>query len=81
MHIYGLVVASKREFETIFTKIDSSSYKVIELKPFKVFEVTIKNKKIYTILSGVGETLASAATQHLIDKYHVTFIFNYGNLK
>ena len=78
MQIFGLVVASKREFETVFERIDKNSYKEIEKSPFKVFEVKIGNKKVYTILSGVGEILAAAATQHLIDKYNVTFIFNYG---
>ena len=78
MQIFGLVIASKREFETVFERIDKNSYKEIEKSPFKVFEVKIGNKKVYTILSGVGEILAAAATQHLIDKYNVTFIFNYG---
>ena len=78
MQIFGLVVASKREFETVFERIDKNSYKEIEKSPFKVFEVKIGSKKVYTILSGIGEILAAAATQHLIDKYNVTFIFNYG---
>ena len=49
MQIFGLVVASKREFETVFERIDKNSYKEIEKSPFKVFEVKIGNKKVYTI--------------------------------
>ena len=46
MQIFGLVVASKREFETVFEKIDKNSYKEIEKIPFRVFEVKIGNKKV-----------------------------------
>lgn len=78
MEIYGLVVASKREFKTIFKNLNPDTYTLIEDSPFTIYRVKIGSKLIFTILSGVGEILASAATQHLIDKYDVNFLFNYG---
>lgn len=76
--IVGLVVATKREFNTIFKFDDSTKINNVETNPFNVITVEIEDKKIYAILAGVGQSLAAAATQHLIDKYSAEIILNYG---
>ena len=74
----GLVIATKREFSTIFLPEYGLEYKEIQTNPFVVYLVEIDDKRIYAILAGVGQTMASAATQHLIDKFNVSAILNYG---
>ena len=74
----GLVVATKREFETVFIGFNENEYQIVESKPFTVIKLTIKNKDLYVIEAGCGEILAGAATQHLIDKYDINCVLNYG---
>ena len=76
--IIGLVVATEREFKTIFKNLKDDEFAQIENFPFVVYSVNIHGKKIYTIQCGMGETLAAAAAQHLIDKYNVNLLLNYG---
>lgn len=74
----GLVIATKREFNTIFLPEYGLKFKEVQTNPFVVYLVEIDDKRIYAILAGVGQTIASAATQHLIDKFNVSIILNYG---
>ena len=74
----GLVIATKREFNTIFLPEYGLECKEVQTNPFVVYLVEIDDKRIYAILAGVGQTMASAATQHLIDKFNVSVILNYG---
>lgn len=74
----GLVIATKREFNTIFLPEYGLVCKEVQTNPFVVHLVEIDDKRIYAILAGVGQTMASAATQHLIDKFNVSVILNYG---
>jgi len=74
----GLVIATKREFNTIFLPEYGLECKEVQTNPFVVHLVEIDDKRIYAILAGVGQTMASAATQHLIDKFNVSVILNYG---
>lgn len=73
----GLIVATDTEFNTIFLK-RNFSYKTLEEVPFLIKEISINNKTILVINSGVGEIYSTMATQYLLSKYHVDCVLNYG---
>jgi len=73
----GLVVATKNEFTAIFKLKNIESIK-LEQAPFPLFKIILEGKEIYAINSGIGEINSALATEHLIDKYGVDTIINYG---
>ena len=73
----GLVVASKNEFAAIF-KFRTIENTKLEQSPFPVFKIILEGKEIFAINCGIGEINSALATQHLIDKYGVDTIINYG---
>lgn len=73
----GLVVATETEFNTIFFKKDLS-YKTLIEAPFLVKEVSVNNRTIIVINSGIGEINSAMATQYLLDHYEVECVLNYG---
>lgn len=76
MKRFGLVIAILTEVKALLnTKF---KFETLEEKPFTVYKTIINDNELIIIHSGCGEILASAATQHLITKYNVDYIFNYG---
>lgn len=75
-YMIGIVVALKKEAEKTISLI--KEVKITEIAQKKVYEGTLFDKKVVLILSGIGKVNAAIATQILIDKYNVEFIFNYG---
>ena len=73
----GLVVATKNEFQAIFKFRNIDNIK-LEQVPFPLFKIILEGKEIYAINCGIGEINSALATQHLIDKYGVDTIINYG---
>jgi adenosylhomocysteine nucleosidase len=73
----GLVVATKNEFTAIFKFRNIENFK-LEQSPFPLFKIILEGKEIYAINCGIGEINSALATQHLIDKYGVDTIINYG---
>lgn len=78
MNKIGLIVATETEFKTIFENSKTLVFEQKETAPFPVFYTKINNSEIYAILSSIGGVFAGAATQHLIDKYNINLIINYG---
>ena len=76
MKIFGLVVAIETEINALLES--GCEFKKVDDKTYEVYETTINENKLYVIHSGCGEVFAGIATQYLITKYNVEFIFNYG---
>ncbi len=73
----GMVVAMDKEIKPFFSKFGEN---IVEknVGGYKIFECTIKNKKVYLIKSGIGEIYAAAATQVLISVFNCDIIVNFG---
>lgn len=71
----GLLVAVEQE--SIFEKYGKAA-KVESSGGFKVYRYKNHNYSLFVINSGVGEIAAAAATQVLIDVYHVDLVVNFG---
>ncbi len=72
----GIVIAIERELEAFL----KSNYEIEELSDgaFTCFKTIINENEIYAIKSGWGLIDAAMTTQHLISKYNVEIILNFG---
>lgn len=73
----GMVVAMDKEVKPFFEKF-GSDVQSFKIGGYDIFSCQIANKKIYLIKSGIGEILASSATQLLISVYKCDIILNFG---
>lgn len=72
----GIVIAIERELEAFL----KSNYEIEEINDgaFTCFKTIINNNEVYAIKSGWGLIDAAMTTQHLITKYNVEIILNFG---
>lgn len=71
----GILVAV--EMKAVFDRYEDKLEKASDL-PFNVYKLNRRDKTIYIVESGAGQILAASACQHLIDKYKVEAIVNFG---
>ena len=75
MKIIGMVIAT--EINSVLKQYrDRITEK--KIRGFNIFDVTLKDKTLYIVQSGVGEIMAAAATQLLISHFKAKMIINYG---
>lgn len=71
----GLILAV--EADAIFDYYKNPN-KIEESGTFKMFKVEKNNHEVYILQTGLGEILASAGTEYLIDNYKVDMVINFG---
>jgi adenosylhomocysteine nucleosidase len=73
----GLVVAMDEEMELLLTNLHQDEFeKNIEI--YTEYKFNLDGKNIVGIVSGVGKIKASAATEHLLSKYNISKVLNFG---
>lgn len=71
----GLVVAV--EIQALKDKY-AGQIEIVEEKPFHVLKVENGDMELYAVSCGAGEAAAASAVQHLIDRFGVKLIANFG---
>lgn len=77
----GLLIAMDKEIKSLISKM---KLEVLEDLNFKVQFFKYNGLNIYVCETGIGELNSSISTQHLVDKYNIDLIMNFGvcgNLK
>ncbi len=77
MKTIGLVIAIEKEL-TSFLESRRVKVKTTNVNGFDVYSFCLSKKKVVCVHSTCGEILSSSATQLLISKYKVDYIFNFG---
>ena len=72
----GFVVAMSREMKVFLDKLGKVSSN--DSSGFRTYSYDIADVKLYMIDAGVGEIASALATFHLIDRYEVDEIINFG---
>ncbi len=73
----GIVVAMQQEIMPFLNEKADQVAKIAD-KPFETYSATFGDKEVVCVRSGVGEIIASAATQYLLTAYSPEAVLNFG---